>query len=292
MLHALVLKLRAEQAAELPRTHGHQAHAFFLRMVQAADPALAEQLHDPQTRKPFTVSSLQAPTRQHPNAVRVGAGAAVWLRVTLLDDALFGPFMARFLRPETPPLRLGPATLHVEEVVGTREGHTLAGYSDFSTLLSQAGADREIQLHFSSPTAFSLGQAPGGKKRMCVLPEPALVFDSLLRKWNQLAPADLALDPALRQTVEEHTVIAQHELCTAMFQFPRHLQVGFTGRCRFVTPIGDTEQLRALNALADFAMYAGVGYKTTMGMGQTWRAGKTAQPFSDRAALPAAGGRP
>jgi CRISPR-associated endoribonuclease Cas6 len=71
--------------------------------------------------------------------------------------------------------------------------------------------------------------------------------------------------------VEEHSVIAQHELCTAMFQFPRHLQIGFVGRCRFATPIGDAERLQMLNALADFALYAGVGYKTTMGMGQVRR---------------------
>ena len=275
MLHALVLKLRSESAAEIPQTHGHQAHALFLRLIEAADPDLARRLHDPRTRKPFTVSSVQLPHQPSGRQTRVAPVALLWLRVTLLDDELFGPFMARFLRPGAPALRLGSATLRVEEVLGTPEGHPLAGCTDFASLLAGAGREREIQLHFSSPTAFSLGQAPEGKKRMGVLPEPPLVFDSLLRKWNQFAPPDLALDPALRRTVEEHSVIAQHELCTAMFQFPRHLQIGFVGRCRFATPIDDAGRLQMLNALADFALYAGVGYKTTMGMGQVRRLGRS-----------------
>jgi len=195
MLHALVLKLRAEQTAELPRTHGHQAHALFLRLVQAADPALAQQLHDPQTRKPSTVSGLHVPTLQRADAVRVGPGAAVWLRVTLLDDALFGPFMARFLRPDTPPLRLGSATLHVEQVIGTPQGHPLAGYGDFSTLLNEAGTDREIQLHFSSPTAFSLGQGPSGKKRMGVLPEQIPDFKALAGDASDNIPGAKGIGP-------------------------------------------------------------------------------------------------
>ena len=273
MLHALVLKLRAEETAGLPRTHGHQAHALFLRLVQAADPDLSRQLHDLQTRKPFTVSALRMPAGSQARTDQVGPAQAVWLRVTLLDDALFGPFMARFLRPGTPPLRLGSASLQVEEVIGTPDRHPAAGYSTFGELLAGSGRAHEIRLHFASPTAFSLGQTPGGKKRMSVLPEPVLVFDSLLRKWNQFAPPDLALDPALRRIVEEHAVVAQHEVCTTMFQFPRHLQVGFVGRCLFDMPKGEDEHLRALNALADFASYAGVGYKTTMGMGQVQRTG-------------------
>ena len=33
----------------------------------------------------------------------------------------------------------------------------------------------------------------------------------------------------------------------------------------------NTEMLRLVNLLADFAFYCGTGYKTTMGMGQTRR---------------------
>jgi CRISPR-associated endoribonuclease Cas6 len=200
-------------------------------------------------------------------------GTPIWLRVTLLDDALFGPFMARFLRPRAPALRLGASELLVEEVIGTAEGSPLAGYTDFAQLLARAGSSREIDLHFASPTAFSLGRLPGGKKRMGLLPEPELIFDSLLRKWNQFAAADLAHDPDLRKLVAESCMPAQYQIQTAMFQFPRYLQVGFVGRCRFQVLCEDAGYLRILNALADFALYGGVGYKTTMGMGQVRRLG-------------------
>lgn len=269
MLRAIVLKLRTEVGVDLPRTQGHQAHALFLRLIDAADPELARRLHDPQLRKPFTVSGIEALASRGKQGGHMAAGTQVWLRITLLDDELFGPLMARFLRPGGAPLRLGGALLQVEEVIGTAERHPLAGCSDFGELLARAGRERAADLHFISPTAFSLGQGEGGK-RMSVLPEPVLVFHSLLRKWNQFAAPDLALDPAFRRLVEEGCIITGHELRTAMFQFPRHLQVGFMGRCRFALS-ADAEQLRIFNALADFAQYAGVGYKTTMGMGQVRR---------------------
>ena len=51
------------------------------------------------------------------------------------------------------------------------------------------------------------------------------------------------------------------------------MQIGFTGRCGYTLPAGaglpprDEYLWRALHLLAAFAFYAGVGAKTTMGMG-------------------------
>jgi CRISPR-associated endoribonuclease Cas6 len=56
-----------------------------------------------------------------------------------------------------------------------------------------------------------------------------------------------------------------------MLRFRRSYQIGFTGRVTYGL-MADNEIARAqLNALADAALYLGVGYKTTMGMGQTRR---------------------
>lgn len=46
-LHALVIQLVPQNAGLLPGTVGELAHAAFYVAVQAVDPALASQMHDP-----------------------------------------------------------------------------------------------------------------------------------------------------------------------------------------------------------------------------------------------------
>jgi CRISPR-associated endoribonuclease Cas6 len=49
--------------------------------------------------------------------------------------------------------------------------------------------------------------------------------------------------------------------------FPKHKQKGFVGICSYLVR-QEAEESAQLTALAEFARYAGVGSKTTMGMGQ------------------------
>lgn len=265
MLHAIVLKLRASGPFDVPPAHGHHAHGLFLRIIQSADPELSQRLHDLDERKPFTVSALGSDgAGGRPR--HVDTETPIWLRVTLLDDELFGPFIARFLRPGASLLRLGKIELTVEEVIPTADGHRLAGYSEYGRVLECARPHRQIDLRFAAPAAFSMG-----RRRMELLPRPELVFNSLLQDWNTFAPEHLRFEEDVRRRAEESCVVSRYDLRTEIFQFPRHPQSGFLGFCRF-SLLGDDEDLRhTLNALADFAFYAGVGYKTTMGMGQTYR---------------------
>jgi CRISPR-associated endoribonuclease Cas6 len=54
-------------------------------------------------------------------------------------------------------------------------------------------------------------------------------------------------------------------------QFDRFAQKGFVGMVTYEVKRGTPELAHIVNALADLALYAGVGYKTTMGMGQCRR---------------------
>jgi hypothetical protein len=57
-LHALVIKLIAQQAGVLPGSVGELAHAAFYAAVQAVDPVLSTQMHDAQGRSAFSLSPL------------------------------------------------------------------------------------------------------------------------------------------------------------------------------------------------------------------------------------------
>ncbi|MGQ9675445.1 MAG: CRISPR system precrRNA processing endoribonuclease RAMP protein Cas6 [Chloroflexota bacterium] len=132
-------------------------------------------------------------------------------------------------------------------------------------LATTAGQQRCLSLLFASPTTFSFGQ------RKVPLPLPELVFGSLLKKWNTFSPFKFSSD--LLALFGERLVVSEvHNLNTQMLDFGRYKEKGFVGQVTYeaLGPWSD-EDVRALNILADFAFYAGVGYKTTMGMGLTRR---------------------
>lgn len=272
-LCSIVLVLTSENEATISATAGHQAHAAFLAAIRAVDPALAAALHSAEVPvRPFTVSPLLGVGRARGGQVVLSPAAEYHLRFTALYPPVYERFMARFLRSDGRPLvRLGAAELLVKEVRTTPGSHPWAGYSTWQGLAAGARAEERVSLEFASPTAFGFGQRAWGKQ-VVVLPEPKLVFGSLARTWNALAPAPLAVDrQALGSYLQEQTVVTRIEgLRTQMLHYQRS-QVGFAGRVSYGL-MGENEIARVqLNMLADFAFYAGVGMKTTMGMGQCRR---------------------
>jgi len=273
-LYSIVLILTPTAKVTVGATMGHQAHAAFLQTVREVDPALAEALHAPELRvRPFTVSPLRGLPRAREGRVGLDPGRDYWLRFTALQPRIYERFMARFLRGGAHPLlRLGRAELLIKEIRTTPGSHPWAGYTSWAQLIGEAGSSSEIALAFATPTAFGFGQKAWGKMSV-VLPEPTLVFGSLARSWNALTPPPLHVDrSALRACVEENVVVSRIDgLRTHVLQFRRAPQIGFVGRVTYRLMAPDVPMQACLNALAELALYTGVGSKTTMGMGQARR---------------------
>jgi CRISPR-associated endoribonuclease Cas6 len=253
---------------------GYQAHAAFMKTVRESDEKLAKALHHPDAPvRPFTVSTLQGVPQARNGRLHLSPAETYWLRFTTLYEPISQRFMARFLHGGgRPVIRLGYAELLIKMIVATPDGHPWAGYTTWSDLVREAHPEDEIVLDFVSPTAFSFGQKDWGKKVM-VLPLPETVFGSLARSWNALAPSTFCIDrKMLREYLDEHVVIKRiDDLNTQILRYRRAFHVGFVGRVTYGL-MAEDEGIRAqLNALANFALYAGVGMKTTMGMGQCRR---------------------
>jgi CRISPR-associated endoribonuclease Cas6 len=274
MLYSIVLTLAPTREVAIGATMGHQAHAAFLRTMREADPALAEVLHLPNLpARPFTVSPLRGVGQARDGEVRLSPERDYFLRFTVLYPPIYDRFMARFLHGAgRPVIRLGRALLLIKEILTTPGSHPWAGYTSWAQLATEARPEPGITLAFTAPTAFGFGQHEWGKK-VVVLPEPDLVFGSLLRSWNNLAPPPLQLDrDALMTYVEKHVVVKRlRGLKTQMLRFSRSPQVGFVGQVTYGLMAEDEAAHCQINALADFAFYAGVGIKTAMGMGQCRR---------------------
>ena len=255
-LFACVLHLDALNGATLERTQGHRAHGLFLELMRRSDHQLAAALHQSAPTKPFTVAPLQAQART------MRPGRRYSLRVSLLRQDLFAPFARAFFQPASAEVWLGDARFTVCEVLATPNARPRAGTTSGAALAEQARPVEQVTLHFITPTAFTQGSDTAGKKQIQLFPEPHAVFNSLLRRWN-----DLATIPIAPQLLDRVTILpARYDLHTEVLQFAKSPQLGFVGRCVYEIR-GDERDRRLIHALVSAAFFLGVGYKTTQGMG-------------------------
>ncbi|MEH2162914.1 MAG: CRISPR-associated endoribonuclease Cas6 [Nostoc sp.] len=274
MPHSLVLNLLPQSPIPPQYLTGRHLHALFLTLVSFVDMTLGDRLHDSTADKAFTLSPLQTNSPllkggrggsklQYSHQQPISAGTPCWWRISLLDDTLFGKLTQLWLNLNpNRPWHLGPADLYITSIQGTPQSiQPWANASTYAQLYEEA-SDRNssINLSFSTPTAFRQGQYD------TTLPTRESVFNSLLSRWNKYSGIELsqiAIESIFPSFVNIHTEI----LADSRSKF-----IGIVGEVTYKI-LGEIEpmQKKQINALADFALYSGVGRKTTMGMGMTRR---------------------
>jgi len=219
------------------------------------------------------------------------------VRITLLLGELFPLFhdaLMNFNRQaggagKPPFMRIGKQLFLLEEVVaGADDPSGWTGFTSFAQLAEKAktlrlGRVEPVALEFDSLTSFSRGnqrdKAYGNHHAR--LPLPHYVFPGLARRWQELAPPELA-GMVQRECIEEYCqdegiIIADYELKAHQVKFTTHVQVGFVGKCKYslrgpdesTTPEAPLTVRQQILLLAQLAFYTGVGYKTAMGLGRT-----------------------
>jgi CRISPR-associated endoribonuclease Cas6 len=223
-------------------------------------------LHRADEIKPFTCSALWASDGSLQHA-RVKPGGGYHLRLTALTPEVCRAWEQHFIRAESPLLMLDGCEFTVTGVSSTADEHGWAGRVTYGELLGRALARGEhlessVVLQLASPLAFRTN------KMTLPLPLPHLVFGSLAKKWNMYSPYKLAVD--VRRAAEEGVGISSFHLTSAQFGYKQEsLQIGAMGHVKFRHLNKQEEVRQALHILAEFALYAGIGIKTTMGMGQS-----------------------
>ena len=234
--HALhLLQIPISAAEPLPLTLGRAIHAQCFHWLTAADPALAERLHQ-KDNFPITLAIKPGSSRQQ-----------MYLRIGLLQKELLAPLLWGLSQDIGGEITLTGIPCRLGKWVDVLQT------SSFEAL-SQVPPQKVIDLQFLSPTSFK--QAQGIQP----FPLPELVFGSLLRRWNVFAPVELQF-PA----VEWKGLTAAYELKTHAFKMKGGAEIGSCGWVRYEFP---AELAAIATVLAHFACFAGVGRKTAMGMGQ------------------------
>jgi CRISPR-associated endoribonuclease Cas6 len=279
MPYSLVLNLLPQSPIPPQYLSGRHLHALFLKLVSSVDTALGDRLHSSTADKAFTLSPLQVvKTREfakHKSRIHttntlqwqhqkpIPTGTPCWWRISLLDDTLFGQLMQLWLNLNpSHPWHLGPADLYITSVQGTPQpSQPWANACSYAQLYEQASeSDRTITFTFATPVAFRQGEYD------TFLPTKESVFNSLLHRWNKYSGI-------------EFTNINLESIHPIFFNINTQIVdnydtkfIGCVGEISYRI-LGDVkpEEIKQINALADLALYAGVGRKTTMGMGMVKR---------------------
>jgi CRISPR-associated endoribonuclease Cas6 len=275
--------MHAFPRTNLPLAHaqGKILHGLFYELLQNASAAKGDEVHSAEGLKPFSTALLLHERQRRAEYIR--AGEEVKIRFTFLDDSLY-PLLARyFLSTPDLSLELVRTELTVARILSTpQSGEEWAGCASFEELYSNASdSEKQFSFHFATPTFFKRGGGPAYPDLIVPLPLPDLVFSSLLRNWNKFSSSSFMEANLLKEICSHHLEMTHHRITSqlARLVFPRDDGTyrtttfpGFVGSCSFrLVELHDRSIIKTLNALADFAFYAGVGAKTTMGCGVSRR---------------------
>lgn len=269
MPHSLVLNLLPRSPIPTSNLRGRHLHALFLELVASVNAELATGLHQQSANKAFTLSPLQVFKGERESKLQfqhdrpIPAGTPCWWRISLLDETLFGKLTHLWLNLNSPKSwHLGASNLEVINILGTPQAtQPWANFTTYTQLYEEASDnDRQIHLSFCTPTTFRVSNYD------CALLSKDLVFQSLLKRWNHYSAIPFP------KTILEPIYPSFFDIRTEIVMDSHSKFIGCVGEVTFqILGNVDRQTVQQINTLANFALYAGVGRKTPMGMGMVRR---------------------
>jgi CRISPR-associated endoribonuclease Cas6 len=266
MPYSLVLNIAPISPISPRYITGRHLHALFLNLVSSVDVELGSYLHNEQTDKAFTLSFLQTlkPSSNILECDRqdsIRPNNSCWWRISLLDDRLFHQLTQLWfnLNPDK-PWHLGSADLYITSILGSPQAkHPWVNVCSYEQLYENALETPEIiKFNFATPVAFRQGNYDSA------MPNSESVFQSILNRWNKYSKIPFT------NLSFESIYPSFFKIDTKIVSDSRSKFIGCLGNISYRI-LGDLDPLviKQINTLANYAMYCGVGRKTTMGMGMT-----------------------
>ena len=260
MLALFEIELEALNDGEIPQTHGHMVHGHFFRTLKQTAPDLCNRIHGMNGTLPFTLSTLYKcgsyPGMHVPGAEK---GSRVCYRTGLLGDELVSAVsLAMNKAMISGPVVIADLPLGIKAI-------RLLKAEEISEIERNAAAAADklhaFRIDFRTLTCFR------SEGRSLLFPETRLVVSSLYRSWTAAGGHEIP-DKTLRR-LARNVFPVRYSLRTGMLDMGKYLLSGFTGYCAYeLDECLDRDERAALSSLLSMIPYAGIGYKTTMGMGQ------------------------
>lgn len=290
MPHSLIVNFMPKTPIYSEYLTGRHIHALFLTLVSSVDKELGDRLHAEKANKGFSLSPIQQlavsdwrlasssdksfskPKLKKANSQQlkahnlswhnqeIPASTPCWWRISLLDEVLFSKLTGLWLNlnPDR-AFHLGSADLYITSILGTpQSSQPWSNFATYPQIYDRTSEiERNITFHLATPTAFRQG------KYDSPLPTRDNVFKSLCDRWNTYS------ESPINPEVIEYIFPSRFDIKTEVVKnYDTHTFIGCVGEISYRI-LGDVEPLviKQINALADFAMFSGIGRKTTMGMG-------------------------
>jgi CRISPR-associated endoribonuclease Cas6 len=262
LIGSVLVKLKTQSEIKVLGGGEEGLLILVLDILHKNDKNLAKEIQASQGEIAFTVSPFLKGTKTSRGYSRLYPDRTTSFRITYLKERIFESLIKGLLFSlnEKETLKFSGGEILLERV-DWQQGKK-ASFTSFEEISSQAQDDRRIILEFCSPTTFESEEEP-------LFPLPERVFSSLLKKWN--AFSDVKIPSRVQGEFKKIRVI-QHRLKTEIVLFSEERIIGFMGKATYELPETIDEKTKeAINALADFAFYSGIGDKTDRGMGQARR---------------------
>jgi len=227
---------------------GRGLHGLLYNIVRSSDPSNATKLHQLKAPKPFTLAPCTKDNK----------GYLSGIRLTCLDSFTSSviPNGIMYALKNSLVFQLGKQKFRLSAI------HYITG-TTFEYLLSQHPCN-QVGLRFLSPTSFKKGTVT------LPLPIPQNVFLRPFSVWNTFAPNRMNISNKWLDWCEEYVHIQQMNISTSFLSLSTKKSngiIGYIGDVWFKSKSNHLENLQTLNRLANFAVYCGIGYRTTMGGG-------------------------
>lgn len=236
------------------RIYPDQLHGFFMNLLPES---LRQEFHRPARVKPF---SLWCEEIFRPSEII--ERSALHLEISFLQNDYLAPFLYHLSVSRDFP-SLGKLGVLQQEF----KSSLLRSVSYLAYGPPQECPFDYLSFHFITPVSFRRGEHD------YPLPDPTLLFKSLLMKWNYFSEVKAPSEELLRELSRGYIAYVRVNSHT-VYLSTNGAVTGFTGRLIFGKGKISSEIWSWLSLLAEFSNYSGAGRKTTMGLGKTSARGK------------------
>jgi len=219
-------------------------------------PLDAKEWPTPQAARDWLCSLLDKPPEKGTFGLAVIGRSRPAIRITLLDEGLFGDLSRHFWSLIRTRIEIGGSTAKVLAVV--EEGHPWARITTLARLF-QGRETADFGFRLSSPALLSKNGRP------YLVPEPTLFFSMLKKRFVQTS----RMSPPTWLDGTFSRLTLRHANLEAQVANWRSEAKGLAGVLTFHLPRASQEELRWLRALHQLAYFTGIGEETDLGYGLT-----------------------
>ncbi len=244
------------ESVTLKPWYGHALQAILLNAIRHSySPRYSAYLHEPNQLRPYTVSTLFPVSDDNKNFLFEITTLNQETSKALLECIIPGGLLSSDSKLDVSDIILSIKSVNIDEA---------CRYSDLLSkeVIEVNTLNKSIQMQLKTPTFF---KDTVTKKTISQL-STALLFNSLLSKWEALSETDIP--SGFQDFLAESVFLIPTKLIKTKINVGKRIRLGLKGEFSIYSndPFGEFWQFT--NCLARFATFSGVGKDTSTGFGK------------------------